>query len=375
VPDAEPAREADAPDAEPVDAGGPTPFVPVNVPTDPTRPHPTLSTWALLRWNVDHVEHNVGVEPYTLGMALFSDYAVKARAFWLPPNTQLTYVADEVLDFPVGSVITKSFLFPADMRQPTVGQRMIEKRVLVRFASGWRAYPYVWRPDGSDADYRPSGTSQQIGFVDPEGQPRTAQCLAPQRNQCLQCHQLRDPSTGLFTTPIGPKIRHLDHEVDRAGLRVNQLEDWAMRGLLAGLPPMSGLPADFDEQRLVATGTVGLTPVELEKAARDYLDVNCAHCHQRNATQGVTSQLFLDVFETDPFHYGVCKEPGSAGRGTGGFRFDIVPGSPETSILHYRVRTATVGDMMPLIGRSLTHTMGARLLGAWIASMPPDSCE
>jgi len=34
-----------------------------------------------------------------------------------------------------------------------------------------------------------------------------------------------------------------------------------------------------------------------------------------------------------------------------------------------------VGAMMPLLGRSLTHTRGAELLHAWIAALPAANCS
>jgi hypothetical protein len=88
----------------------------------------------------------------------------------------------------------------------------------------------------------------------------------------------------------------------------------------------------------------------------------------------MTSQLFLNHDNTDVFHLGACKRPGSAGTGTGGFTFDIVPGDPDTSVLYFRIATSKVGAMMPLLGRSLTHARGAELVHAWIAAMPADSC-
>ena len=65
---------------------------------------------------------------------------------------------------------------------------------------------------------------------------------------------------------------------------------------------------------------------------------------------------------------------GSAGVGNGGLTFDIVPGSPEASILYFRTDTTKLGAMMPLLGRSLTHARGAELLHAWIAAMPMTEC-
>src|SRR5690606_21602798 len=105
----------------------------------------------------------------------------------------------------------------------------------------------------------------------------------------------------------------------------------------------------------------------LNHAARDYLDVNCAHCHRPEGAQGVTSQLFLNVENTSAFNLGVCKRPGSAGAGGGGLTFDIVPGDPDASILAFRLQTEDPGAMMPLLGRSLAHDQGVDLIRAWIA--------
>ena len=138
--------------------------------------------------------------------------------------------------------------------------------------------------------------------------------------------------------------------------------------------PVASIPAAYDLRAFEAGGVTAIPPTELDAAARSYLDINCAHCHDPNAVQGITSQLFLGHDNVDLFRLGHCKRPGSAGAGTGGFEFDIVPGSPDTSILYFRVATELVGAMMPLLGRSLTHTRGAELIHAWIAAMPPVDC-
>ena len=70
----------------------------------------------------------------------------------------------------------------------------------------------------------------------------------------------------------------------------------------------------------------------------------------------------------------MCKRPGSAGGGTFGRTYDLVPGDPEDSILYLRVETEEVGAMMPQLGRSVEHTMGSALLYRWIAEMEPVDC-
>mgnify|MGYP001824604022 CR=1 FL=1 len=51
-----------------------------------------------------------GVTPYTLNSALFTDHAHKLRTVWLPDGSSAAMSdPDETFDFPVGTVITKTF--------------------------------------------------------------------------------------------------------------------------------------------------------------------------------------------------------------------------------------------------------------------------
>lgn len=75
------------------------------------------------------VEGNV---PYTLTTPLFSDYSLKSRTLYIPPGKTAGYRAHDLLDLPVGTLITKTFSFPADLREPEKDVRVIETRVLVR---------------------------------------------------------------------------------------------------------------------------------------------------------------------------------------------------------------------------------------------------
>jgi hypothetical protein len=69
-------------------------------------------------------------QPYDLNSALFSDYAAKYRFVKLPPGTSAAYHETEAFEFPVGTVIAKTFAYPHDLRDPTKGQRLIETRIL-----------------------------------------------------------------------------------------------------------------------------------------------------------------------------------------------------------------------------------------------------
>ncbi len=354
---------------------------PVSVDVD-APPRERLSDYNLFAWDPDTgvVTFNPvddRVVAYDLNTQLFSDYALKQRAIYVPPGASLAYDAELAFTAPVGTVIIKNFAFPGDFRAPTQDVTLIETRLLIRYADGWRPLPYIWDDAQQDAVLSPAGDVRAISFTDVDGQAQTSNYLVPQKNQCETCHARKPSETGApEIVPIGVKARHLNRTYGYGGAvgEVNQLDHMRALGLLADAPPAESIPAAYDFRAIEAGGVDAIPATDVDAAARTYLDINCAHCHDPSGVQGITSQLFLGHDNTDLFRLGVCKRPGSAGAGTGGFEFDIVPGDPDTSILYFRLHTEDVGAMMPLLGRSLTHTRGSELIHAWIAAMPPQDC-
>ncbi|PTL81457.1 SO2930 family diheme c-type cytochrome [Vitiosangium sp. GDMCC 1.1324] len=363
------APDAGIPDSGTPDAGAPDAGEPdAGEPEDPLVIPKTLSGFGLFTGSPGDggllpVEGNV---PYTLTTPLFSDYMVKSRTLYVPPDKVAHYDAKDVLDLPVGTLITKTFSLPADLRAPDQNLRAVETRVLVHQPSGWAAYPYLWNADQTEATQVPGGRVLSLEYIDLDGEARTLSYLVPSRNQCLTCHHLKNEAGDQILVPIGVKARYLNRTNVYGGVEHNQLDHLATLGKLDGLPPTEErphAPDAFDEEA-----------ASLETRARTYLDINCAHCHNPKGTAGDTSRLFLDIDNADPFHLGVCKRPGSAGNDVGG-EFDIVPGDHTTSILWYRMNTVESGKMMPQIGRSLRHVEGSKLIADWIDSMPKQSCK
>ena len=64
-----------------------------------------LSAWNAVLSNGSALSHNVAVVPYDLSSALFTDYALKMRAIYVPAGKQITYTTTGTLDFPVGTAI------------------------------------------------------------------------------------------------------------------------------------------------------------------------------------------------------------------------------------------------------------------------------
>ena len=357
--------DAGAPDAGPVDAGY---WAPLPDGGFPAFVLPRQLTTVGLFQDVPIVDGQVQLAddlvPYELSTALFSDYALKARAVRIPQGAA-AYSEREVLDLPVGTILVKSFSYPADFRAPTQNVKVLETRLLVRQPTGWEAFPYVWNDAQTEATYAPGGRVIANHFIDADGGVVDSGYLVPSKNQCQECHHAKAAGGEQVIEPIGPKARYLNWSTTVKGVTQNQLERLASLGKLTGLPDAAQRPRAihaFNE----ADGTV-------EERARTYLDINCAHCHREQGTAGETSQLYLDIFNTDPFHYGLCKRPGSAGNDVGG-EFDIVPGDHSVSILWFRLQTTESGKMMPAIGRALRHDAAADLVARWIDGMTPKDC-
>jgi uncharacterized repeat protein (TIGR03806 family) len=296
-----------------------------------------------------------GVTPYDLNTPLFSDYAVKYRTVWLPAGSHVRYVAGDRFEFPVGTVITKSFGFPADFRVRDAAVKWVETRVLVHAADGWKGTSYVWDQPHQDAKVSPGGEVFKLSFIDAQGQVRTPNYLVPSQSECKKCHA----NDGTMIT-LGPRADQLNRDFAYADRTENELTRWSSEGLLTGAPAPDQAPklAVFDEP---STGDV-------EARARAYLQANCSYCHNGNG-EARTSGLVLVTTETDPYALGVCKPPVAAGKAAASQHYDIVPGHPEESILVYRMQATAPSIAMPELGRSLEHIEAVQVVSDWITAM------
>ena len=311
-----------------------------------------LSEYGFFEGKMADLKPFKGVVPYTLNAPLFSDYAQKLRFVQLPDTQTVDFNADSVLQFPIGTKIIKIFLYPNDFRNAQKGRRILETRVLLRDDDGgWIALPYVWNDAQTEATLEVAGDSKKVSFKDAKGQKQAFEYLIPNVNQCRGCHIRGDKMS-----PIGPSARQLNGDLDAH----NQLVAWKNEGLLRGLPDdLMSVPKfpNYEDNT-----------VSIDKRARAYLDINCAHCHNLQGP-AVTSGLFLDWKTTDSTAYGFYKTPVAAGRGSGNLKFDILPQKPAESILLYRMASIDPGEMMPEVGRKLVHTEGVELIREWIKTM------
>ncbi len=332
--------------------------------------HPErLSDWGLLQRRGDRLVLGRGVTPYEVNTPLFSDYALKLRTFYLPQGAAMRYRERGAFEFPIGSVVTKTFFYPlngrgvakaqqgwnGDVRTLDLsGYRLVETRLLIRRDDGWQALPYVW--DGDDAYLHLTGALRPMK-IEVAGDTLDLPYVVPARSECAGCHATNHTEGAL--TLIGFRARHVNRTYP--GAAGNQLATWASRGELTGLPgPGEAIP------RNAVWNDPGMP---LADRARAYLDSNCGHCHNPTGAAD-TSGLLLDAHTTSFRHLGFCKPPIAAGRGSGGRRFAIVPGQPDQSILVYRIESTDPAVRMPEAGRSLVHREGAALVRQWIESLP-----
>ncbi len=324
--------------------------------------YPTLDAYCMVSLVKGQPTYGAGIVPYDLNTPLFSDYAAKRRAVYVPPGKTAKYSATEVFDFPVGSVLIKSFGFPDDARKPAPVMRWIETRLLVRVADGWKAYAYLWDDAQTVATYNPGGGALQVSWIDGAGTKNEHGYLQPSQTQCQQCHE----DTGKVT-PIGPKARNLNRDYAYDGAKENQLAHWAKAKIL------DGAPADPTTVPALAVWD-DAAHFSVEQRARAYLEVNCAHCHDADGSAS-TSGLFMWASEKDPLHYGVCKEPLSAGGGVGARTWDVVPGDPDASILWFRMASTQPGLAMPQISRDVVDKEAVALIREWITALPKAACN
>ncbi|WP_395618484.1 SO2930 family diheme c-type cytochrome [Aquirufa sp.] len=305
-----------------------------------------LSDYGFFKGTLKEQIPSDGVVLYTLNSPLFSDYASKLRFIKLPEGQSVAYNPDSVLQFPVGTAIVKTFYYPIDERNPKKGRRLMETRVLLHEAKGWVALPYIWNKEQTDAVLEVAGGSDQVSWIDGAGKKQSFEYQVPNMNQCKGCHERSGEMT-----PIGPSVRQLNDG--------RQLQHWETAGLIKGLP----------KDHIPALVNYSDASASLDDRVKAYLDINCAHCHNPTGPAR-SSGLYLTWDSKDRTAYGFLKPPVAAGRGSGNLSYDIVPGKPEQSILHYRMASRDPGVMMPELGRQLTHHEGVELVRSWIASLP-----
>lgn len=278
--------------------------------------------------------------------ALWTDGAAKRRWLSLPPGTQVDARDTDRWQFPPGTRLWKEFAFDG---------RPVETRYIERAADGsWRFATYLWDAGGREAWLAPE---RGVRAMEVPGAPGGRYDI-PGRGDCIACHGSAPvPVLGASALQLGA-----GSEGDAlAGLR-----ELVRRGWLAGLDP----------QLLAAPPQVaGRTP--LERAALGYLHANCGHCHNASG-RGVPLDLTLWQGARDPqasrrevLASLVRATARYAGSTDAAQALLVVPGEPQRSLLHARMRTRNPRVQMPPLGTRAIDEEGVALVARWIAEDLP----
>jgi len=300
---------------------------------------------------------NAGVIPYELNTPHFADYATLRRFIWMPEGKSCQYQGDGSLRYPVGATIILTIGYAHDLRMSKRDLRLVETRLWIRRADGWDGAQYVWNVKADEAHLSLAGEHVDVDWIDAAGVRQHHLFRVPNRNQCLQCHEINDQ-----VVPLGPlNARNLNRRFSYASGERNQLRHWVQIGYLTGLPDdLTDVPR-IPNWSDPASG-------DLDSRARAYLDMNCSSCHQPGGI-AMTSGLDLRYEQSEPVRYGIFKAPVAAGRAAGNGRFVIEPGKPDRSILVRRLESTDPGIRMPLVGRDRVHAEGVELIRHWISEM------
>ncbi|WP_298901240.1 Ig-like domain-containing protein [uncultured Psychroserpens sp.] len=330
-----------------------TPTSPVNFNLDDI-PYATLSEYNFFEGVLKDLDPVYGVLPYNLNSTLFTDYAHKKRFVWMPDGTKASYNSDFTpLDFPIGSVLIKNFYY--DNVQPSNETRIIETRLMYMTEDGWDFAKYVWNDEQTEATFTNAGSFTDVEWIE-NGITNNATYRIPSRNECFTCHNK-------FGTPlpIGPKPQNLNRDLSYTDGTFNQLEKWINFGYLEDNLPTS----------IVSTVKWEDESLDLELRVRSYLDINCAHCHSEESYCEYRPMRFAFNENDDDTNKGLCVTPDTQ---IAGATHIVVPGDIDASVLRFRVNSIEEQNRMPLLGRTLKHAEGVRLIDEWINSLSGE-CE
>lgn len=267
------------------------------------------------------------VEVLELSSTLFTDYAEKQRLIKLPPGKKMKLIGNGLPDFPEGTLIAKTFYYPLSLGGKL---QIIETRLLLLKAGKWNAAVYKWNKEQAEAFLITDGDVVPVKRLDSNGKMMAIGYHIPANNECVSCHHSNDK-----ILPIGPKARNLNVEVVRGHSKVNQLQYLMDKGLMSAekLNKIDRLPADKN------------TKIAVDDRARGYLEINCAHCHQRG---GFAGQTTLDL------NYGTTLD----GTGIRLHRNNIL------------IRMSEMGDYhMPKLGTTMIDTAGLQLIKDYLKKM------
>jgi uncharacterized repeat protein (TIGR03806 family) len=290
-----------------------------------------LSEYELFKGNLNEINPSDDVVKFELTTELFTDYAYKQRLFKLPSGTKITVNNDGSFIFPDGSIIAKTFYYPTVEDDSGLELHIIETRLLLKEDNNWNVAVYEWNREQTEAFFINEGTKRNVKWVDDDDNIRTTRYRIPSLAECTTCHQATEK-----VVPIGPKLSNMNHKITVNQKNINQLEYLESAGVITS----------FNRDGIQFLPDWSNTVNPLEKRARAYLDVNCAHCHSPTGIANQTS-LYLS-FDNSLNQSGI---------------------SQKSSQIQRRMQSRWRGEKMPMIGTTIIHKEGVELIKEYLEAL------
>jgi uncharacterized repeat protein (TIGR03806 family) len=252
-----------------------------------------LSSYQVFEGTPAHLTPSEDFKLLELSSILFTDYAHKQRLVKIPAGTQMIKTSDGTIDFPNGTILTKTFFYYHDERDTTLGKRIVETRLEIKEKEVWNVATYIWNENQTDAILETDGLDTSISWIDANGMARSTAYHVPTQNECMTCHQ-----SNSSLTPIGPTLLNLNRDVERNGTTLNQITYLQNEGFLHSFSVHEvGQMVDYNDLN-----------ASLQDRGRAYLSMNCAHCHNPNGWEKATEREFDFSYETPLQRTGILYE-------------------------------------------------------------------
>ncbi|WP_240507598.1 hypothetical protein [Winogradskyella aurantia] len=266
---------------------------------------------------------------YQLNTPLFTDYAQKERLIALPEGGRMRFNGEGLPIFPDNTLIAKTFYYNIDNRDVSLGRQIIETRILIKSNGEWTTGNYKWNEEQTDALLDLNGSTVPVTWINDDGISNSINYVIPSDADCFTCHKSYDN-----ITPIGPKLRSLNFEIEGA----NQIQRLLDNDQLFGLDNPNNVNTIVNWED---------TSQSLESRARAYFDVNCAHCHIPGGF--CEDQSILNLDHSVNLSNSFITER-------------------KASILS-RVSSYNPGFSMPLIGTTIVHDEGLELIESYLNTL------
>jgi uncharacterized repeat protein (TIGR03806 family) len=299
-----------------------------------------------------------GILPYSVQSPLFSDGALKRRWLALPSGSQIGFSERDHWRFPEGSVLIKHFEIALDERSPEELWRLETRFLVAARGGGYYGLVYKWDNEQRDAELLVDGGDEALSIVERGGSTRQQTYSYPPQSTCVACHS---EAVGYVR---GARTSQLNGEPELAPTPGaseprNQLTAWAEIGAFdeafgdEPLPEYPRLTSLDDESASV------------EARVRSYWDTHCAMCHHGHSPLSSWDARY----ETPLSEQGVLMAEPHAPRGDD-VRL-VVPGDPLRSLIYLRA-SAQPGMRMPPLLRSRVDALYLAVLERWILGLPAE---